>query len=95
MNLVKSIGPVFLLAALAVGCGEKEEAPKPLPVPKTTAAAPVAPEATPVAEPAGAGGYEPTAEERIPGIMLPADAVPTPVTPAAAPETPAPVPAAK
>lgn len=89
--LTKSLAPVILLAALAAGCGEKEEASAPKPLPETPAATTAAPAAPAEAAPTGAGGYEPTAEERIPGIVIPADAVaaPTVETPAAAPETPA------
>ena len=83
MNLLKkSLFPVLLLAALAVACGEKEEAPAAAPVVTTPVevAAPVAVEP----EPTGGGGYEPAADERIPGITIPTDAVKTPVVDAAA-----------
>ncbi len=75
--LTKSLAPVVLLAVLAVACGEKEEAPVATPVEVVT---PVVAEPTPT----GAGGYEPTADERVPGITIPADAVQTPVVDAAA-----------
>lgn len=80
--LTKSLAPVILLAVLAAGCGEKEETPA-VPVPAPVAAAVVP--ATPQVAPAGAGGYVPTDEERVPGIVLPADAVAAPAveTPAA------------
>lgn len=79
--LTKSLAPVILLALLAAGCGEKEEASAPSPLPETPAATKVAPAAAPAeAAPTGAGGYEPTAEERIPGIVIPADAVAAPAT---------------
>ena len=72
----KSLAPVLLLAVLAVACGEKDEAPATQPAVVTTppVAAPVAVEA---AAPS-AGGYEPTADERVPGITLPTDAVKAP-----------------
>ena len=82
--LTKSLAPVILLALLAAGCGEKEEASAPSPLPEMPAATTAAPTATPAeAAPTGAGGYEPTAEERIPGIVIPTDAA---TAPAAAPE---------
>ena len=53
--------PALLSALLLSACGEKEAAPEP-----------VAPVTAPVAAPAPvvnqAGGYEPSAEERVPGI---------------------------
>lgn len=78
--LVLSVTSLFL-----VGCGEKEAPPvEATPAPVATPAEPVAPvEATPAAS----GGYEPSAEERIPGITLDAAAVDAAAVPAeAAPE---------
>lgn len=74
----KSLAPVLLLAVLAVACGEKDEVPATQPLVTT---APVAVPAAPAAvEPAApsVGGYEPMADERIPGITLSADAVKAP-----------------
>ena len=89
--LTKSLAPAILLAVLAAGCGEKEQVSAPVPVPETPAANTVT-QAAPVESPSsGAGGYKPTAEERIPGITIPADAVATPAAepPAAVQEVPA------
>ena len=74
--LLRSMLVLSVTSLLLVGCGEKEEAPVEAPAVE----APVAVEAAPVAAPAaestaGGGGYEPTAEERIPGITLDAAAV--------------------
>ena len=57
----------ILLAFGAMSCSKKEE----MPVPETTPAAETA--AQPSPEPAkssAGGGYEPTAEERVPGITI-------------------------
>ena len=55
--------PALLGALLLSACGEKEAAPAPMPAASV---------ATPVAAPAPvvneAGGYEPSSEERVPGI---------------------------
>ena len=55
--------PALVGALLLSACGEKEAAPAPMPA---------APVAAPVAAPAPvvheAGGYEPSPEERVPGI---------------------------
>ncbi|MES2636348.1 MAG: hypothetical protein V4605_03410 [Pseudomonadota bacterium] len=70
--------PALLGALLLTACGEKaEEATDVAPAAPTEEMAPA--EAAPAAEPAPApaasgGGYEPTAEERVPGITL--DAAP-------------------
>lgn len=61
--LLRSLLAVGMTSLLLVGCGEKEEA---APV---EAAAPVAAPAPAPAAPVS-GGYEPSAEERIPGITL-------------------------
>ena len=75
--LLRSLLVVSAASLLMVGCGEKPSAP--------VEAMPTAPIASPVVEPAapaapaaestaGGGGYEPTAEERVPGITLDAAA---------------------
>jgi len=61
--LLRSLLAVGMTSLLLVGCGEKEEA---APV---EAVAPVAAPAPAPAAPVS-GGYEPSAEERIPGITL-------------------------
>jgi hypothetical protein len=60
---------------LVVGCGEKEAAAPAVvaPAPEVKPVVPAAP-ATETA-PSTGGGYEPTAEERVPGITLDAAAV--------------------
>lgn len=73
----KSLAPVLLLAVLAVACGEKDEAPATQPAVVVTTAPVAAPVAVEPAAPS-AGGYEPTADERVPGITLPTDAVKAP-----------------
>ncbi len=80
--------PTLLLAVLATACGEKEAPP---PAEPTPVAAPIAAPAAPVEpeQPKTGGGYEPSAEERIPGITLPADAVAAPAVESAPAETPA------
>ena len=57
--------PALLGALLLSACGEKEAAPEPVPNASVTA-----PAAVPVPAPvvSQAGGYEPTPEERVPGI---------------------------
>ncbi len=75
--LLRSLLLVSVASLLIVGCGKKEEAPvveTPAPVtnPVVAPAEPVAPAAESTA---GGGGYEPTAEERVPGITLDATAV--------------------
>lgn len=65
-TLLRSLLVLGVAGLLMVGCGEKEEA-APVEAAPVPAAAPAeaAPEPAPVA-----GGYEPTAEERIPGITI-------------------------
>lgn len=81
--LVLSVAGLFM-----VGCGKKEEAAPaaaPAPVAAPAAAAPAAP-----VEKASGGGYEPTAEERVPGITIDAAAPAAEAAPAeAAPAEPA------
>jgi hypothetical protein len=70
--LLRSLLVVGFAGLVMVGCGEKEEAaPADEAAPVTTEAAPAA--EAPAAEssaPATGGGYEPTAEERVPGITI-------------------------
>lgn len=82
--LVLSVAGLFM-----VGCGKKEEAaPAPAPAPVAAPAAAEAP-AAPV-EKASGGGYEPTPEERVPGITIDAAAPAAEAAPAeAAPAEPA------
>ncbi|MDZ4141030.1 MAG: hypothetical protein U1C48_03375 [Methylotenera sp.] len=73
--LLRSMLVLSVTSLLLVGCGEKESAPveeAPAPV-----AAPAEAPAEPAADaaPTSGGGYEPTAEERVPGITLDAAAV--------------------
>lgn len=56
-----------LMLALVVGCEQKEVATPSIP--------PTIPVATPAAEKEVSGGYEPTAEERVPGITIDAAAL--------------------
>ena len=87
--------PALLGALLLTACGEKpaEEAVAPAEstmeaTPAPAAEAAPAPAAAP-AEASSGGGYEPTAEERVPGITIdaaaaPAEAAPAEAAPAAA-----------
>lgn len=72
--LLRSLLVASVTSLLLVACGEKAaapvEAPAPVSNPAIEALAPVAPAAA-----SGPGGYEPTAEERVPGITLDAAAV--------------------
>jgi hypothetical protein len=70
--LLRSMLVLSFASLLMVGCGKKEEA---APVDTAAPAAEVAPaaEAPAAAEPsapATGGGYEPTPEERVPGITI-------------------------
>lgn len=66
-SLLRSLLVLGVTGLLVVGCGEKEEA-APVEAAPAVEAAPVAEAAAPAAtEP---GGYEPTAEERVPGITI-------------------------
>ncbi len=85
-KLLRSMLVLGVAGLLVVACGKKEEA-----APVVVAPAVVAPAApvvvAPVSETAGGGGYEPTAEERVPGITLDqatpvADAAPAEAAPA-------------
>jgi hypothetical protein len=64
---LRSLLVLGLTSFLVVACGQKEEAPAEA-APAAEAAAPAPAEAAPAAT--EAGGYEPTAEERVPGITL-------------------------
>lgn len=63
--LLRSLLVLGVASLLMVGCGEKEVA---APVEEAPVATPV--EAAPVEAAPVAGGYEPTAEERVPGITI-------------------------
>jgi len=84
--LLRSMLVLGLSSALLVACGEKAEevAPVEAAAPATSEAAPA-----PAADAADAtgGGYEPTAEERVPGITL--DAASAPAAETAPDEVPA------
>jgi hypothetical protein len=79
--------PALLGALLLTACGEKaEEAAAPAEAPMEAAPAPAA-EAAPAPAAESAGGYEPTAEERVPGITVDAaaaEAAPAEAAPAEA-----------
>lgn len=74
--LLRSLLVLSVASLLLVGCGEKEAAAPteaaPVANPVVEPVAPVAPSA---ASPSTGGGYEPTAEERVPGITLDAAAL--------------------
>lgn len=88
--------PALLGALLLTACGEKaEETAAPAEAPATTEAAPApAAEAAPAPAASTAGGYEPTAEERVPGITVDPAAAPAEAAPAEAPMEAAPAEAA-
>ena len=65
--LLRSMLALGLIAVFVVGCEQKEVT--------TPSAAPTIPVATPASEKEVTGGYEPTAEERIPGITIDAAAL--------------------
>jgi hypothetical protein len=66
-SLLRSLLVLGVTGLLVVGCGEKEEA-APAEAAPAVEAAPAAEAAAPAA--AEPGGYEPTAEERVPGITI-------------------------
>lgn len=83
--------PALLGALLLTACGEKpaEEAAAPAEstmeaTPAPAAEAAPAPAPAPAAEATSGGGYEPTAEERVPGITIDAAAAPAEAAPAEA-----------
>ncbi len=84
-NLLRAMLVLSVTGLLMVGCGEKEEAapveaaPAEMPAPVEAAPAPAAD-----AAPATGGGYEPTAEERVPGITIDAAAPAAEAAPAEA-----------
>ena len=83
--LLRSMLVLSVASLLMVGCGKKEEAPAPAPAP---VAAPAQAVVEAPVEKAGGGGYEPTPEERVPGITIDAaapaaDAAPAEAAPAA------------
>jgi hypothetical protein len=65
--LLRSILALSLMVVFVVGCEQKEMA--------TPSVAPSIPVATPASEKEVTGGYEPTAEERVPGITIDAIAL--------------------
>ncbi len=65
--LLRSMLALGLIAVFVVGCEQKEVT--------TPSVAPTIPVATPASEKEVTGGYEPTAEERIPGITIDAAAL--------------------
>lgn len=90
--LLRSMLVLSVTSLLMVGCGEKAAEP----VEATPAVvAPVAAPVAVVAEPAGGGGYEPTAEERVPGITIDAAAPVAEAAPAEAAPAVEAAPAAK
>lgn len=84
--LLRSMLVLGFASLLMVGCGEKEEA-APAEAPAVEAPAVEAPAAAESSAPATGGGYEPTAEERVPGITIdaaaPAAEAPAEAAPAA------------
>ena len=68
-RLLRSMLVLSVVGLLVVACGKKEEAAPVVVVPAVVA--PVVAPVAPAVEPASTGGgYEPTAEERVPGITL-------------------------
>ena len=87
-TLLRALFALSVTSLLLVGCGEKEAAPvEAAPAVEAPAATPAPAEAAPAPAPAPAaaepGGYEPTPEERVPGITI--DDSAQPVTEASAP----------
>lgn len=75
MTMSVLLRPMLVLSVaglLMVGCGKKEEAAPPVVAAPAVVIAPAVVEA-PV-EKASGGGYEPTPEERVPGITIDATA---------------------
>ena len=61
-KFLRAMMPLGLILAFVVGCEQKEVV--------APSVAPTIPVATPATEKEAAGGYEPTAEERVPGITI-------------------------
>ena len=81
--------PALLGALLLTACGEKPAEEAAAPAESTMEATPApaaeaAPAPAPAAEATSGGGYEPTAEERVPGITIDAAAAPAEAAPAEA-----------
>ena len=81
--------PALLGALLLTACGEKPAEEAVAPAESTMEATPApaaeaAPAPAPAAEASSGGGYEPTAEERVPGITVDAGAAPAEAAPAEA-----------
>ena len=81
--------PALLGALLLTACGEKPAEEAAAPAESTMEATPApaaeaAPAPAPAAEATSGGGYEPTAEERVPGITEDAVAAPAEAAPAEA-----------
>lgn len=81
--------PALLGALLLTACGEKPAEEAAAPAESTMEATPApaaeaAPAPAPAAEATSGGGYEPTAEERVPGITEDAAAAPAEAAPAEA-----------
>ena len=81
--------PALLGALLLTACGEKPAEEATAPAESTMEATPApaaeaAPAPAPAAEATSGGGYEPTAEERVPGITEDSAAAPAEAAPAEA-----------
>lgn len=87
-NLLRAMLVLSVAGLFMVGCGKKEEAAPVEAAPAEMAApapaAEVAPAPAADAAPASGGGYEPTAEERVPGITSDAAAPAVEAAPAEA-----------
>lgn len=90
-NLLRAMLVLSVTGLVMVGCGKKEEAApvEAAPAEMAAPAAEAAPAPAAEAAPASGGGYEPTAEERIPGITLDAAAPAAEAAPAPAEAAPA------
>ena len=66
-KFLRAMMPLCLMLAFVVGCEQKEVA--------APSISPTIPVATPATEKEVTGGYEPTAEERVPGITIDAAAL--------------------
>jgi hypothetical protein len=81
--LLRSLFVLGFAGLLMVGCGAKEEEAAPA---EAAPVAEVAPAAEAAPAPAEPGGYEPTAEERVPGITIDPATLAAQAEAAAAPE---------